>query len=229
MGHVQPGPDRRRATGAQDGTRASLPAGRNRSRRRFPEGHRASRRRRAWRCGNHVPGVCAEAAVDWRSRSTGRPRRAGGEHEPCRRGRPSIHRRVRIQPVQGNVYMLAGAGGNIAVQVGKQGVLLVDTGSGTDDRQSPRGHPSVVGPADSFHPQYARASRSHRWQRGDREGRKPRGGGLVVAVPTGTGASVIAHEAVLLRDEHAREESHPLAGRRLADRSRMRAICRMSS
>jgi cyclase len=30
--------------------------------------------------------------------------------------------------VQGNVYMLVGAGGNIAVQVGDDGVLLVDTG-----------------------------------------------------------------------------------------------------
>jgi len=28
---------------------------------------------------------------------------------------------------QGNVYMLVGAGGNIAAQVGKDGVLLVDT------------------------------------------------------------------------------------------------------
>ena len=31
--------------------------------------------------------------------------------------------------VQGNVYMLVGAGGNIAVQIGDDGVLLVDTGS----------------------------------------------------------------------------------------------------
>jgi cyclase len=31
-------------------------------------------------------------------------------------------------PVQGNVYMLVGAGGNITVQIGNQGVLLVDTG-----------------------------------------------------------------------------------------------------
>ena len=31
-------------------------------------------------------------------------------------------------PVQGNVYMLVGAGGNITVQIGKDGVLLVDTG-----------------------------------------------------------------------------------------------------
>ena len=33
--------------------------------------------------------------------------------------------------VQGNVYLLAGAGGNIAVQVGDDGVLLVDTGTGS--------------------------------------------------------------------------------------------------
>ena len=32
--------------------------------------------------------------------------------------------------VQGNVYMIAGAGGNIAVQIGDLGVLVVDAGSG---------------------------------------------------------------------------------------------------
>jgi len=34
---------------------------------------------------------------------------------------------VHVLPVQGNVYMLVGAGGNITVQVGNEGVLLVDT------------------------------------------------------------------------------------------------------
>jgi cyclase len=34
---------------------------------------------------------------------------------------------VNILPAQGNVYMLVGAGGNVAVQVGKDGVLVVDT------------------------------------------------------------------------------------------------------
>jgi glyoxylase-like metal-dependent hydrolase (beta-lactamase superfamily II) len=34
---------------------------------------------------------------------------------------------VQTLPVQGNVYMLAGAGGNISLQVGNEGVLLVDT------------------------------------------------------------------------------------------------------
>jgi cyclase len=34
---------------------------------------------------------------------------------------------VHLLPVQGNIYMLVGAGGNMTVQVGKDGVLLVDT------------------------------------------------------------------------------------------------------
>ena len=36
---------------------------------------------------------------------------------------------VRTLHVQGNVHMLVGAGGNIAVQIGDQGVLVVDTGT----------------------------------------------------------------------------------------------------
>lgn len=35
---------------------------------------------------------------------------------------------IHILPVQGNVYMLVGAGGNITVQVGDDGVLMVDSG-----------------------------------------------------------------------------------------------------
>src|ERR1041384_3080112 len=31
--------------------------------------------------------------------------------------------------VQGNVYMVVGAGGNIALQIGEDGVVLVDTGA----------------------------------------------------------------------------------------------------
>jgi glyoxylase-like metal-dependent hydrolase (beta-lactamase superfamily II) len=34
---------------------------------------------------------------------------------------------IHVLPVQGNVYMLVGAGGNITAQVGRDGVLLVDT------------------------------------------------------------------------------------------------------
>jgi len=34
---------------------------------------------------------------------------------------------IKVLPVQGNIYMLVGGGGNITLQVGKEGVLLVDT------------------------------------------------------------------------------------------------------
>jgi len=37
---------------------------------------------------------------------------------------------IQVLPVQGNVYLLAGAGANIAVQVGEDGVLLIDAGDG---------------------------------------------------------------------------------------------------
>ena len=37
---------------------------------------------------------------------------------------------IHVWPVQGNVYMLIGDGGNIAVQIGEEGALVVDTGTG---------------------------------------------------------------------------------------------------
>ncbi len=36
---------------------------------------------------------------------------------------------VQVLPVSGNIYMLTGAGGNIAVSVGRDGVLIVDSGT----------------------------------------------------------------------------------------------------
>jgi cyclase len=42
---------------------------------------------------------------------------------------------VEILPVHGSIYMIAGAGGNITASVGKDGVLLVDTGlAGASDK-----------------------------------------------------------------------------------------------
>src|SRR5437867_10130517 len=35
---------------------------------------------------------------------------------------------IQTLKVQGNVYLLTGAGGNVAVQIGDAGVLVVDTG-----------------------------------------------------------------------------------------------------
>jgi cyclase len=42
---------------------------------------------------------------------------------------------LELLPVQGNIHMLAGAGGNITVQVGKDGVFLVDSGTAAQTEQ----------------------------------------------------------------------------------------------
>jgi cyclase len=48
---------------------------------------------------------------------------------------PPANVEIHVLPVQGKVYMLVGAGGNITMQVGDDGVLLVDTGlPGTSDK-----------------------------------------------------------------------------------------------
>jgi glyoxylase-like metal-dependent hydrolase (beta-lactamase superfamily II) len=49
--------------------------------------------------------------------------------QPTRGDQPQNFDNVELHllPVQGNVYMMVGAGGNITVQVGSDGVLLVDT------------------------------------------------------------------------------------------------------
>jgi glyoxylase-like metal-dependent hydrolase (beta-lactamase superfamily II) len=36
---------------------------------------------------------------------------------------------LRVLPIRGNIYLIAGAGANVVASVGKDGVLLVDTGS----------------------------------------------------------------------------------------------------
>jgi len=66
--------------------------------------------------------------------ATPRPGANGGFHpddQPARLGPGE----VKAVPVQGNVHMIVGAGANIAVQVGEDGVLVVDTGdAGTSDK-----------------------------------------------------------------------------------------------
>lgn len=54
---------------------------------------------------------------------------------PARQDRSSNGAEVHLLPVQGNVSLLVGAGGNITVQAGEDGILLVDTGlANTSDR-----------------------------------------------------------------------------------------------
>src|SRR5262249_32924179 len=52
-------------------------------------------------------------------------------------GRPAqgVRDRIEALPVQSSVTMFVGAGGNVAVQAGPQGVLLVDTGAASMTRK----------------------------------------------------------------------------------------------
>jgi cyclase len=48
---------------------------------------------------------------------------------------PAPNVQVKVLPVRGNIYMLSGAGGNITLSVGSDGVLMVDTGvAGASDK-----------------------------------------------------------------------------------------------
>ena len=133
-----------------------------------------------------------------------RPDSASAVHAPARTtpqtpARLGADGNIEVLPVQGNVYLLAGAGGSIAVQVGDEGVLLVDTGARqmTDNvlaavrRLSDRPIRVILNTqADPDHTggneMLAKA------------GSKVRGGNAVTnPLSAGEGASVIAHEQVL--------------------------------
>src|SRR5207245_6148469 len=59
---------------------------------------------------------------------------AGVRYAPAQDRQPNS-RDLEVLQVQPNFYMIAGAGGNIGVQLGPAGIVLVDTGSaGTSDK-----------------------------------------------------------------------------------------------
>jgi len=60
--------------------------------------------------------------------STARAQQSSSQAPSAPPARDYSKAEVHILPVQGNIYMLVGAGGNITAQVGNDGVLLVDTG-----------------------------------------------------------------------------------------------------
>ena len=80
----------------------------------------------------------------------------------------------RTYHVQGNVHMLVGAGANVAVQIGDEGVLVVDTG-GAASREacSPRFDRFSDRP-DPLDRQHERGARPHGRQRDDLAGRPDR-------------------------------------------------------
>ena len=74
--------------------------------------------------------------------------------------------------VQGNVHMIVGAGANIAVQVGEDGILVVDTGAaGRRDKVLAAIKAAGAGQGDPLDRQHHVARRSHRRQRAGVEGR----------------------------------------------------------
>jgi glyoxylase-like metal-dependent hydrolase (beta-lactamase superfamily II) len=105
--------------------------------------------------------------------------------------------------VQGHVYMIAGDGGNIAVQVGPDGVVLVDAGAGQRS-------PAVTAAIRALTPQPIRVilnTSAHRdlaggngtvAAAGQELGGGGRGGGANVIGGVRTGAARVAHENVLL-------------------------------
>src|SRR5262249_8037815 len=48
---------------------------------------------------------------------------------------PGAASQIRLLPLRGNIYILTGAGGNITASVGKDGVLLVNTGAPTESEK----------------------------------------------------------------------------------------------
>ncbi len=109
---------------------------------------------------------------------------------------------IHVLPVQGNVYMLVGAGGNIAVQTGKDGVLLVDTGL---EQNADKVLETVRGLSKGTI-RYIINTHVHPDHTGGNEkiakaGRTIAGGNVVGAIgeSAAEGAAVIAHENVMNR------------------------------
>ena len=84
---------------------------------------------------------------------------------------------VQLLPVQGNVYMLAGAGGNVVVQVGPSGGLLVDSKSAAQAERilAEVKKLSDLGKAGEVSAQHQRRRRSSRRQRAPRQGARVAG------------------------------------------------------
>jgi cyclase len=106
-----------------------------------------------------------------------------------------------VLPVQGNVYMIAGAGGNITVQIGEMGVLVVDTGLGSmSDKVI-----AAVRKLSNKPLQYIVNTHFHQDHTGGNEAIRKAGVTITGANVTGNltdarlGAQIIAHENVLDR------------------------------
>jgi glyoxylase-like metal-dependent hydrolase (beta-lactamase superfamily II) len=107
---------------------------------------------------------------------------------------------IHVLPVQGNVYMLVGDGGNVTVQIGKEGVLLVDTGlaQGTDKLLAAVKQLSK-GPIRYIINTHAHADHVGGNDKIAAAGSAIVGGNFAGQVGGASGANILAHENVLNR------------------------------
>jgi glyoxylase-like metal-dependent hydrolase (beta-lactamase superfamily II) len=105
---------------------------------------------------------------------------------------------IKIMPVQGRVYMLVGAGANVVVQVGEDGVTVVDAGL---KEYSEKVLAAIRELSNNKPIRFILSTHAHADHVGGNEtlaraGAKL-GGGLFVGGVQGQGAAIIAHEQVL--------------------------------
>jgi cyclase len=112
---------------------------------------------------------------------------------------------LHVLPVQGNVYMLVGAGGNIAVQVSRDGVLLVDTGTAANSDKVIAAVKELAKPITSKPIRYILNTHFHPDHTGGNEkvrasGTTITGGNVAGNIQDATeGAAIYAHENVMKR------------------------------
>jgi glyoxylase-like metal-dependent hydrolase (beta-lactamase superfamily II) len=112
----------------------------------------------------------------------------------------SAHAELRTTHVAGNVYMISGAGANVAVSVGKSGILTVDSGSAANAQQllaeiRKTSHGALRYIIDSsVAPDHVGGNETL-----GNAGATFTGGNATVVGGVDVGAAIIAHEATLLR------------------------------
>lgn len=79
--------------------------------------------------GKHISWAAAGAAAIALAWMAGSPDPASAQQKGAKQQKKQADQEIHVQPIQGNVYMLVGAGANITVSIGKDGIFLVDAGT----------------------------------------------------------------------------------------------------